>query len=72
MEEKFLEHAIRIGKIWKCTTCDKETDHRGNLRKHILSKHVNSLSFECDQCGKMYTHPHRLKYHKQKRHISSE
>ena len=50
--------------LHKCDICDKSFKDKYKLRKHILNKH----SFECIECGSMWTKKHDLKAHLQTAH----
>lgn len=68
IDQKFDEHAIKIGgKTWKCTVCNKQMDHKNDLKKHFIS-HMSGLKFECDLCGKTLRTPPALINHKKNKH----
>ena len=44
---------LRTGKSWSCSDCQYQTTHKGNLFKHIESRHVEAQYYSCQWCDKV-------------------
>ena len=48
---------------WQCSVCGKATKHRGDIKRHIESHHIEGISHACNQCGKVSRSSHALNMH---------
>jgi len=70
-EQNFTEEKVKrrryLHKKLKCNLCDHRASHSGNLKVHMLSKHMGS-KFSCDQCTFTSTYLSALRGHIRKDH----
>ena len=38
--------------VWRCTVCNRESDHLSNMRSHV-ELHIQ-INRSCDECGKTF------------------
>ena len=50
-------------KPFNCTTCDKNFNAKGTLKKHITRVHEGNNSVYCPSCDKGFSHEDSLKRH---------
>ena len=63
IEEKIKELHQRIDGVWTCMVCDYTSAKSTNVRKHV-EKHIDGLSYNCDQCNKEFRLVNTLYRHK--------
>jgi len=52
--------------VWRCTVCNRESDHLSNMRSHV-ELHIH-ISRSCDECGKTFNTKNSLRIHKYRNH----
>merc|ERR1712241_512549 len=52
--------------VWRCTVCNRESDHLSNMRSHV-ELHIH-ISRSCDECGKTFNTKNSLRIHKYRSH----
>lgn len=68
-KKELLKHFMNIYvKNIRCLPCKKTFSKRGNLVRHIETKHFELKPFECDKCNKRFGHNNHLRRHKEKLH----
>jgi len=56
-------------KPFKCSICEKESNDKGNLRKHVENIHFpGSFSYLCKHCDKTFTTRNNLNHHVNSHH----
>ena len=63
IEEKIKELHQKIDGVWTCMVCDYISAKSTNVRKHV-EKHIDGLSYSCDQCNKEFRLTNTLYRHK--------
>jgi uncharacterized Zn-finger protein len=51
------------GSMYSCVECGKTTKSRGDLKKHILSKHIQGPPLVCPYCARPYKNQPSLQAH---------
>ena len=51
------------GSMFACVECGKTTKARGDLKKHILSKHIQGPPVTCPYCARTYKNQPSLQAH---------
>jgi len=51
-----------------CAVCNKESNRRGDLMKHIINKHVTAPAVVCQFCNKQYKNQNSLQVHISQNH----
>lgn len=52
--------------VWRCTVCNRESDHLSNMRSHV-ELHIQ-INRSCDECGKTFNTKNSLRIHKYRSH----
>lgn len=55
----------------KCASCEKTFPLQSALTNHIVTQHITENSNVCDLCGKTFSHPSSVIYHKEVAHSKS-
>ena len=63
IEEKIKELHQRIDGVWTCMVCEYTSEKSTNVRKHV-EKHIDGLSYSCNQCNKEFRCINTLNSHK--------
>eukprot|EP00091_Calanus_sinicus_P009431 TRINITY_DN22070_c0_g1_i1.p1 TRINITY_DN22070_c0_g1~~TRINITY_DN22070_c0_g1_i1.p1 ORF type:complete len:275 (-),score=47.31 TRINITY_DN22070_c0_g1_i1:298-1086(-) len=56
--------------VWRCTVCNRESDHLSNMRSHV-ELHIH-ISRSCDECGKTFNTKNSLRIHKYRNHSNKD
>jgi len=56
--------------VWRCTVCNRESDHLSNMRSHV-ELHIQ-VSRACDECGKTFNTKNSLRIHKYRNHSNKD
>jgi len=56
--------------VWRCTVCNRESDHLSNMRSHV-ELHIH-MTRSCDECGKTFNIKNSLRIHKYRNHSHKE
>ena len=67
MEKTFEKNANGLP-TYRCVVCGKETQHRGDLKKHIEANHLEGVSVPCNLCEKTFRSRNSLTVHKYNHH----
>ena len=54
---------MKVGTYWACKTCGKTAQRSSEIRRHA-EKHIDGLSFPCNDCGKFFRSRKKLNTHK--------
>ena len=54
---------------YKCCSCDKVFGQQSALTGHIVEQHARPGINVCDLCGKTFSHPSSVIYHKEVRPV---
>ena len=57
------------GYRWQCSDCDYSSPYTTSVKRHIESKHVGSVIYECDICQHRVPTKNALSVHKSRNHI---
>ena len=60
-------NAVHLGIIFPCDLCDYNALHRGDLKRHVISKHLGT-NFPCDQYSFQTSSKSYLNIHKNSIH----
>merc|ERR1712126_768043 len=59
LEDLLSKSMVKIVGGFSCTNCDKKTfgskNGRSHMKRHIESKHIPGLEFNCPQCGQKFS-----------------
>ena len=76
MKISFIFHLImKQGVELKCASCEVVFSQQSALTNHIVEQHITENNNVCDVCGKTFSHPSSVIYHKEvicKLHDSSQ
>ena len=53
---------------WTCSVCEKTFKHKGNVKSHIESNHIEGASHPCNLCGKISRSRDALRKHLERHH----
>ena len=54
--------------LYSCGVCNKESNRRADLMKHIINKHVTAPAVVCQFCNKQYKNQNSLQVHISQNH----
>ena len=57
---------------WTCSVCEKTFKHKGNVKSHIESNHIEGASHPCNLCGKISRSRDALRKHLETMHKGRE
>ena len=67
LEEMLSNSMVKIEGGFSCTNCDKQTfgskNGRSHMKRHIESKHIAGLEFNCHNCGQKFSSRNNLSRH---------
>ena len=67
LEEMLSNSMVKIEGGYSCTNCDKQTfgskNGRSHMKRHIESKHITGLEFNCHNCGQKFSSRNNLSRH---------
>ena len=55
---------------WTCSTCEKSSRLKANIRQHVEANHIEGIAYACDQCGKVSRSKFGLIKHISRKHNS--
>jgi len=65
----YIVPSQNASKPFKCSICEKESNDKGNLRKHVENIHFpGSFSYLCKHCDKTFTTRNNLNHHVNSHH----
>lgn len=59
------------GYKWQCSDCDYSSPYTTSVKRHIESKHVGSVIYECDICQHRVPTKNALSVHKARNHVNA-
>ena len=65
---KIQEVMTRDKEGFKCNVCTYKSGYRHSVMGHIENKHIQGLSFDCEDCGKILKNRNQLGNHRSKFH----
>ena len=54
--------------IWQCIICSYSSRYKGDVKKHVEAKHIQSGGYNCEICGKYCPSINALKSHNARNH----
>ena len=57
--------------LWQCADCDYSSPYTTSVKRHIESKHVMAVLYQCDICLHKLPTKNALSVHKARNHNSS-
>ena len=61
----------RCGYKWQCSDCEYSSPYATSVKRHIESKHVGSVTYECEICQLRAPTKNALSVHKTRNHSST-
>ena len=61
----------RCGFKWQCSDCEYSSPYATSVKRHIESKHVGSVTYECEICQLRAPTKNALSVHKTRNHSST-
>jgi len=58
------------GYKWQCADCDYSSQYTTSVKRHIESKHVGSVIYQCDICQHRVPTKNALSVHKARNHVN--
>ena len=63
-KEKIKDRMKKVDGVVSCLQCTHSSTTKEAMSKHILSKHLEGITYKCNFCGKTYSSKGSLQVHR--------